>query len=1005
MENIFDISNSFADAQSSMKKGKQDMLALREQLKSIPEDAVVTRSKLVEQINAKAAAYKKVEAVLEEKRKYVRSIVSSGDLGKLEPSIVPGRNEIRPLDYTPPTKEQIMKEALSVGYNIPKEKLDFESGIDDAVRYTAALQRPEIRGSFYKQQFGQENVIPIPMSGGENYLVRNGDKWVMADEFGTTWQDVRELGVVGIKEGIGIGVNIATGIVTRGLGTTTMATTGAAAEGGAMSFLDRSLGQLAFDGRMPESTGDTVERRMKESAIGAGLEITQYQLLKPLLKRVGGKSFASREVKETVESLDQMVADGSITKKDKRRVLGLLAMQDNDLKRAAYYASKDQTKMVPSAYSRAQQIIEEFQNGVKKAGPESGRLLYTETVQNAAKANRQFISHVRKYDEELARLLEKDRADAFTSVGGTIGRSTQMLDNRFSEMVQNQRALDLKAKNDSFGQLYEKSDNDGIKLSRLELAAFLRRAMIKEPALNNSGVEKIIARYAEDPEVIKGRIGKLQKKIKSAKTPESRELIESEIALEQTKLQPLTLKQIRDVYREVSEAAPEGFSIKPTGAAAQAMKVSEEVSELFEDIVSAAGLKADWDLATQKYQRYLDSTSGVFKRILALDDAGRQKLTEKGMTNLMLSDPQYIKDAYDNLYKGSPDAARSFMEMAQRAYLDKQAARGFGTVNELQFDEDTVRVLYGYGENGLNELYGENAVRNFYALNEKLKKLNIDPRHIDINDLDSLRGALSKNRVDEVVRFIELRAKYLQKQESLKNTKLLGFASDAIRNGDFSGVHAGVLPDVILRAKGPKDQKAVKMIFDLLPDSERKILRDDTMKHFFEHYAVTESSVNTPYLPWNYKAFLRDISSNESFRNNLKVVIGESDLQKLINHSRMAKRFDIDPIKGSRVGIRGTVTEKGFAGYLSGSVTDEIARHMMGPMYGTGQLFRILGDGTDSTVTREIYLNRLSKLNYIAKAFPMVAKPSSLVQQFRHDPDMMQLIGDSFKKDLEEDEE
>jgi hypothetical protein len=174
-----------------------------------------------------------------------------------------------------------IQDNLATALDIPKDQIDVKSGLTGTTRFTVGtLPTPESKLEYLQNTFKPENVMPVNISGSPSFVVKTGDKYVLADELGASFRDFTSdiVGEIGPLAGA-----IAGGVVGGKMG---KAVAAGAAGGQMIASSAQDVIARAAAG-LPVDAAEIATRRGIEAAIGYALDKTGQFITRPAIKRIG----------------------------------------------------------------------------------------------------------------------------------------------------------------------------------------------------------------------------------------------------------------------------------------------------------------------------------------------------------------------------------------------------------------------------------------------------------------------------------------------------------------------------------------------------------------------------------------------------------------------------------------------------------------------------------------------------------------------------------------------
>jgi hypothetical protein len=990
----YEIGAFLKTAKTAKENAQKRMLQLNDEYEQVRSTDPYKAEEIFKEFQYKNQGLKEVEQGEVEARKLASSLLATGKFRFEGANEVPKAGEMRPAGYKPPTIKDKLKAHLAFSLGVDENGVDVDSELPFTDRLRAAFFTADKKPAFYKDKYGEENVVTVKIDGKPANLVKIDGKFVLADSPDTTFKDVADVagGIGGealpVAGAIIGGVSGAPGVATSAGGSAA----GYMAGGTISDFVMESLFLGKKDRR---GFGDIVGKRSLEAAIGLPIDAVGGQLMKPAAMRIGQKA-----KNPLVESMDDALATlerrSKITRNLAKKLEPLANTDEYTSMRMLQVAQKRPYGEIGRPVFKARALLQEFRDGIVNKETGLSKKLYQSSAKQWLAEQEGVIARIRQVNGQLASVMEREMRDkAAKMMEGLPMTRTEELGTTIRNLAGEAEKSAMTAEKAAYDPFFEQADNSGIYFNPDELAQLITRQYSLKKSEHNSVIEDKVKSLLSRKENA-ARLAELESSIPQITDPHKLAIAKTQADILRMESGPIDAREFRAIFKSIRDDAPAGQLVAPTGAASQARNVSTAMNDLFHNRLQQAGLSDQWNVATNELQKRLGFEAGVLKSVLKDDIGGGAALTPQAILNKTLSDPTYTRTVLDAVKTVDAESAEQLRYQMQRAYLERVgvgADNGSG-MKQIDFDPDTVMTLWGVNKRGVvNENFGKAMVEKLKTLNSELKKLNIDPSKVSDADIEDLYEVLSPAGIKETVGLISKKAAEKMKQEAFENNEMMKLAVSSARQGDPSIIDADAFPRAIF---AEKNTGRVSDLVKLMEPADQTALKTETMAHFFRRYGVPDELMGRDfgYAPWDVDKFLGDLNSNKALGENLKKVIGDNDFDDLVEMSKLASL--VRPVKVDKkmaVSPRMVAAGGKASVYLAGDIPGLFRDRYLTSLYMAGQLTPTLRNAMTKRVSQEQFEQNMK--NAQKYVLGTTKGMEALFMTGRKDPAFMEFVADT----------
>lgn len=758
--------------------------------------------------------------------------------------------------------DEDIRNNLAFAYDLPKDQIDTKSGISGTHRAAMSmLTNPESKLEYLQKQYSQDNVIPVNISGSPSFLVKTGDKYVLADELGTSLTDFTS-DVAG--EMLPLAGSIIGGVVAakmgKGAGGAPVAAGSAAGQfiiGSAQDVAARiALG-------LPIDPAEIVKTRGIEAALGYGLDKVGQILAKPFIKKIGA-NIPNKMASSIADAQKLLAGQGVETTAPIMNIFGREALETQKER-----MGRQATGIGSRAGSAAERTLDLLGQFRKRLQGEDIPLDYEKILGRQKAQEAGIISQIAKYDEQGAKIVEGNLKRKFDELA-----TTNFSKDAAGESVRNSLVLAKDAlkgiKNDSYDNFYKLADQKGIEMTPAQVADALEagsKSLGRE--LRNPEIDKQISELRLRQE-LKDTAAKLQDElVKTGRPPTPADYQIMDAAAAQPNLGP---RDIDDRVRMAEEVVGgEAFGSGSTGASV-ASASAKQLRAVRDSMYANAGLTPEWNKATDAYTNALGSRGGAVGRALA-ERFGDSTKTGTQVIDDIIRDPQYIKDAIDlSTLSGDQASAELTRKGLQDAYLSKlglTTSKG-NLSGKLDINDDIVKSLWQTVDaNGKPNLIEANKITEKLGnLNKAFIQSKVDMKNIDPKDIKRLFSTLSSDEEKAMIESIKSRASAQNAKDVFTSNSIIKAAS----KGNWDVADSTGFTDALFNA----DVGEVSRLLKRLPAKIKPSVQSDFVGRLFKDYPTNAETTNATEL-FDAKSVLEDLAGpkGDQMASRIKEVMGK----------------------------------------------------------------------------------------------------------------------------------
>lgn len=818
--------------------------------------------------------------------------------------------------------DEDIRNNLAFAYDLPKDQIDTKSGISGTHRAAMSmLTNPESKLEYLQKQYSQDNVIPVNISGSPSFLVKAGDRYVLADELGTSLTDFTSdvAGEILPLAGSIIG-GVVAGKMGKGAGGAPVAAGSAAGQFTVGSAQDVAA-RMALG--LPVDPAEIIKTRGIEAALGYGLDKVGQILGKPLIKKIGA-NIPNKMASSIADAQKLLAGQGVETTAPIMNIFGREALETQKER-----MGRQATGIGSRAGSAAERTLDLLGQFRQRLQGEDIPLDYEKILGRQKAQEAGIISQIAKYDEQGAKIVEVNLKKKFEELA-TKNFSKDVA----GESVRNSLVLAKDAlkgiKNDSYDNFYKLADQSGIEMTPAQVADALEagsKSLGRE--LRNPEIDKQISELRLRQE-LKDTAAKLQDELlKTGRPPTPADYKIMDAAAAQPNLGP---RDIDDRVRMAEEVVGgEAFGSGSTGASV-ASASAKQLRSVRDSMYANAGLTPEWNKATDAYTNALGSRGGAVGRALA-ERFGDSTKTGTQVIDDIVRDPQYIKDAIDlSTLSGDPASAELTRKALQDAYLSKlglTTSKG-NLSGKLDINDDIVKSLWQTVDaNGKPNLIEANKITEKLGnLNKAFTQSKVDMKNIDPKDVKRLFSTLSSDEEKAMIESIKSRASAQNAKDVFTSNSIIKAAS----KGNWDVTDSTGFTDALFNA----DVGEVSRLLKRLPAKVKPSVQSDFVGRLFKDYPTTAETTNATEL-FDAKSVLEDLAGpkGDQMASRIKEVMGKDWFDSFKAAATVMDANMFQKTAESRIGLKASGGGTGgsrlfFVGDLAKIGTDRLVSGAQG---------------------------------------------------------------------------
>lgn len=838
--------------------------------------------------------------MVEEKRQELINEIKTGkylDVGVLQGKLLQTDKDGRVLNYEElgldepyqATEEFYKKRTGEVLSVLIGENVEMDEGLNASDRIALSFLSPEKQDQILSKKFAGKTKN-INVAGTTFRLFQENGKWRPVNPIGFQASDLAMLPAE-IAPTIG-----AIGGAVLGTGATGGPWGGAMGAAGGYTALGTIQDRVASSVMGAEQTfAEDLGRRSLEGMVGVPIDM----LLAVPAAKFGARKLAGK--KSPITFRDEVREAEKLIERQTGEKLRASDLLEGGLQKAQRRLEAAERRPGKSQMSRdAQEILYRVQQFKDNATPlQKGENLYGSALRGLQQSVDQNTKMVSLYNSRVAQILEaaqRKRMESLVPTYQTGGPDS--LGRRMSTIVTEAAEASEKAKKEAYDTIfYPKAipavgDIDPVKVARVIEAGHYAEAA------RSAEVTAITMELRARPRNAR-KIALLQRKIDQGKlSPKNTEKAKDEIEKLRELSGPLNAKSLDKYIRRVSKAHPEtlvGGTEQQIAAGRAANAADAFRRRLYQD----KGVLNLYDQATQKYDafRQFDKTS---LGSIVQDATGYASKTATGISNAITGDPEVATRVLDAVRKQIPGQFGEMQGLARDAYLRRigiKESQGM-LPSELTHDPEMVAALWGRDEFGRATPGAAKRMNKILDdLHRDLKTYKLDSSKIQPEDLDKLQTAFDPNEFSVIRRNILNRVRNEQESDKVLASTLVKIA----KKGHREAVDSHEFPRALWSASADDVAVILKNFSD---PSDISNLKGDYMGYFFAHYKPKGEYGPYGTSLWDGKRFLDDIAKNPNIKRNMEAVLGKSEVEKLMAHSKImqAVRRPSTGDPGSRIG-------------------------------------------------------------------------------------------------------
>jgi len=868
---------------------------------------------------------------------------------------------------------------------VDEKKVDVDNGLTSDIRTKLSFQRtPEEKLKYLQDTYGFDNVTPVNVSGNPSFVVKqkdpyvtDGNKWVLADELGSSFNDftsdiVGELptmagNIIGGLVGAGGTKGLKGGVRSRAVSPELGSAIGGFVAGSAQDVITRAVSGSEID------LAEIGKSRGIDSMLGLGIDKVGKVIGKPLM-RVIGKNIPNELAAAISNSSSLLRSKGVETSAPIMSLFGKDALERQQVIMGQRSGS--------SATTAAQRTIENL-NDFRKALIGEPVDVYGRIVNTLKDQEGRLISHIAKQDENAAQIVKSSLDKKVGEMTVTLGEKANT-GNLIREELAKGKDILKKIESDVYDNFYAQTND--LSLSRGKAADILEGGLEKRREFSNSGVTAEISRLREEQGIIDK--AKLIRASGQELTDEEKQII----ALDKKIGGDLGMRGLTDVINKVREAIPTGgVAGTNNNAALTAQNASMALQGVRDNMYNGAKLTDAWNAAKDDLRNALGTKAGAVGRSLRENYMVHTKTGDQVVDDI-LSDPTFIKDAIDIAATSSPEAGNMARQSLQNSYLGSIGldANKAIPVNSIDYNLDKIKALWG-----ATDTTGKVDFTQANNIKSKLDMLNkaFEQEKIPINKVspDQVKTLLSTLNADDT----KLVMDNLMKSARAQTQKDL-FASNSIIKAAKDNAWDITGGDQFTAAMYGASVPEIRNLMKRLPGNVKPSIQSNFAGKLFSDYP-SEVATTSGTSMWNAPKVLRDFKgpNGQEMKNRISTVMGKEWLDDFTAASVMLAANSFKEVAEREIALKTSVNKsRGATLFVAANLADMAKTRVMSGLQGAGMLqpmFKAMARDV-GLATSERRLNRL-----MFGLTSTRAGITALAHATANDPDAAQSLVETFK--------
>ena len=923
--------------------------------------------------------------------------------------------------YTPPSYNQALSEKQK------KEDLSLVSGVQaetiDPNAYNAppserfwfgALKSDEEKAKYLEKRYGEGNVLPITLGGGNEFLVKKSDGTAFTTE---NKGAAGNISVVATEAPIVAG-EIASFSATLG------ATKSPALAYVASGATRTALGTI-IDSAVQGIAG--IDPQYFKAFTNRGTEAIIGVATGPLFDKAGsmflgqriGPNFANEFANTLDESATRLMRrEASLASKEGRATgnisipFGARIGGEAGLESQQALAGSGR-KSISTPMQQTQDTIRNLWNSFVKGVP-----IKPTVYREAAK---QKLDNVMALSEEVAKRSNLSVSVVSNSIKSRQSALSQFLSNEdelgtiLGKSLRESESAAIDLKNNAYNEVFDLADSVGATYDPKDLYnfAFEKRLELQKGLPTNAvkAQENALYRRAYSEELLK------EAEKKASKFTKKGEEIPHDLAREIDELNsligPMDAREFDRWIRNFNEARVDNL-VGATAKDELASRVAMQMSNLRRDFYSsqkvtlpdgtATDLGSLYSNATIKLNERMKFEGNLLGRVLK-EEVGENKMFPREIVSAVMAEPSKINNALNAvaMYEAQ-DPARVGMSAQIRELMKSQYLYdlGFGKpgvkINSVKYDRGMVNAIWGKDAPVI--------LKSMDELNGVMEKAKLG-NYLTFNDIKLLEGQLDETSRRKAIKQIYLRMVAERDLEKSKNSVIYKLAS----KGNFEKIDPDMLSKWVV-SDGTTVSEAKTVMEQLSKSSidERNQFKGDFIRELMNSFPGGRSPHGEPFTPmFDTEAFVKSMESpiggGSSLRNKVETVLGKEgasflyDVAKVNNANRIKYANDSDP-------IRMTGNMSGISFYLAHGVTKSVRNRLTAAMLAgaskstpvRNNLLKAMGSRVSSNAEADLAQRQLMK-----NLFATRTGITELARQARDDEEFSTYLSDMAQKFQKED--
>ena len=854
-------------------------------------------------------------------------------------------------NLVPSVEDQKRRRGQKIGelYNIPpptgleSERLPF-----DTIAKLSTLYDPNSKAQLLEMEFGKGNVMPIPVSGKTEFLIKvpNGYK---------TTLDKGAAGLAGVVAEVPalateIGTFLGTAALTKSPGTAVVASsvTGAAAGAG----IDEAL--RGFYG-LPPDVGNTLTRRGTQAVIGASIGGITDVAYPAFRARRMENPFANQYAETLEQSQKRLMAEEEkLAAREGRpvrqirvptgaRLAGELGAEaEGEL--AGMYAGSNVATSMRQTQDALFGLTEDIKRGFPRTPNDfAGIAARKEAEQNAL-------------IDEISRNTGRSRAIIDSAIKRqTTGplSDTAELGKTLFESLKQAKTAESNARDEAFANVFSQADAAGFKITPEEMISVvsdLKRKANASGFKDDSGVNSVMERLKDRRDAgEKLRTLKMRENVvylSKGKTP-PQDLTQEILNVEQL-AKPINSKQFDDLIVQLNAVRPDNMA-SGAGADVFGRDVAAGLSQYRRDKYSLLpatldggrpGTVADlFDDAAARTESAKQYNVNMLGRVLK-EIAGEQSKAPTDIVGEVMKDSYTVSrvvSALKELGQNNPAQAGEadrILGLLQLEYMNKIGI-GAGEASRVKIEPYMLQSLFG------NQAPAQ--IRMIKEVNNNLKILGrFDEVKLSQADLKRMGQPLSEQERKALAKTITQRIQTEKESAALVRSELY---KKAVK-GNFKNIDADLLSQFVLHENTTPEQVATVMHqLSRSNISSRNLFKGDLLRNIFDKFAGGEPLASSGNKLFDETKFLKSYETstpnvNSKFAKKLEIVLGKDLPTKLYDIAKTSKANTIRNSATPNLTPRLFASTKGTTfGVPISSLASSVRNRYLAAMLGSGTNF------------------------------------------------------------------